>query len=162
MSREGWIAAGVGVGLGLLWLRGRSRKPTLSADPKIAELAPEARGPVSELLAQLPGARIVSARRTCAEQRALYAQGRTAPGPIVTGANGCQSWHVNGRAVDLSAPGATRATWEKLGLWWEARGGVWGGRFPNVDDPAHFEWHPGLKIQDVCPDPNLCESVVVT
>jgi hypothetical protein len=162
MSREGWIAAGVAGALGWLWWRGSSRKTPTSSDPKLSQLVPEARGPVSELLARLPGARIVSARRTCAEQRALYAQGRTAPGPVVTGANGCSSWHVLGRAVDLSAPGATRATWEKLGIWWEARGGHWGGRFKNVDDPAHFEWHPGLRISDLCPDPERCEELVVT
>jgi hypothetical protein len=39
--------------------------------------------------------------RTWAEQDALYAQGRTAPGPIVTHAPGGSSWHNFGLAVDL-------------------------------------------------------------
>lgn len=158
MSREGWIAAGIVTGIGLLFWRGSSSPRRTFSDPKLAELAPEARPHFAELLAQAPNLKIVSARRSCAEQRALYAQGRTAPGPIVTGANGCRSWHVWGRAADLS--GVSRATWEKLGIWWEARGGHWGGRFPNVDDPGHFEWHPNLRIADLCPDPSRCDEVV--
>lgn len=160
MSRAGWIAAGVSAGIGLLFLHARSPRRRRASDPKLSELAPEVREQFAELLAQAPGLRIASARRSCAEQRRLYAQGRTAPGPIVTGADGCRSWHVWGRAADLS--GASRDTLEKLGEWWEARGGVWGGRFPNVDDPGHFEYHPGLTIAQVCPDPARCDEVVVT
>jgi len=36
---------------------------------------------------------------------------------------------------------------------------VWGGRFTNVKDPGHFEWHPGIRIEDVCPDPRSCAVV---
>jgi peptidoglycan L-alanyl-D-glutamate endopeptidase CwlK len=39
--------------------------------------------------------------RTWAEQDALYAQGRTTPGAIVTHARGGFSWHNFGLAVDL-------------------------------------------------------------
>lgn len=39
--------------------------------------------------------------RTWAEQDALYAQGRTTPGEIVTHAAGGSSWHNFGMAVDL-------------------------------------------------------------
>lgn len=39
--------------------------------------------------------------RTWAEQDALYAQGRTKPGAIVTHAPGGYSWHNFGLAVDL-------------------------------------------------------------
>jgi len=102
-----------------------------------------------------------SARRTCEKQRSLYAMGRSAPGGIVTNADGCQSWHVLGRAVDINLPqGATRADYEKLGLEWESMGGHWGGRFTGLDDVGHFEWHPGVTIEEVCPDPSACESVV--
>jgi len=44
---------------------------------------------------------ILSTQRTCAEQDAIYAQGRTAPGNIVTQARGCVSWHVLSRAIDV-------------------------------------------------------------
>ena len=39
--------------------------------------------------------------RTYAEQDALYAQGRTVPGEIVTNAAAGYSWHNFGNAVDL-------------------------------------------------------------
>lgn len=45
--------------------------------------------------------RVVQGLRTIAEQDALYAQGRTAPGEIVTNAKGTQSWHCLGCAVDV-------------------------------------------------------------
>ena len=40
--------------------------------------------------------------RTWAEQDALYAQGRTTPGPIVTDAKGGESWHNYGCAADIA------------------------------------------------------------
>jgi peptidoglycan L-alanyl-D-glutamate endopeptidase CwlK len=45
--------------------------------------------------------RIISGTRTYAEQEVLYAQGRTAPGPIVTKARGGQSNHNFGIAWDI-------------------------------------------------------------
>lgn len=44
--------------------------------------------------------RVVQALRTIAEQDALFAQGRTKPGNIVTNARGGQSYHNFGLAVD--------------------------------------------------------------
>lgn len=111
-----------------------------------------------------------SGRRTCAEQFRLYASGRTAPGAIVTYANGCMSWHTLGRAVDayVITPEGRRSTsqadYEAAGRLWEsAFGGVWGGDFPGFGpggDAGHFEYHPGLKIAEVCPSPADCESAV--
>jgi peptidoglycan LD-endopeptidase CwlK len=46
--------------------------------------------------------RVVQGLRTWAEQDALFAQGRTAPGSIVTNAKGGESWHNFGCAVDLT------------------------------------------------------------
>lgn len=45
--------------------------------------------------------RVTQGLRTWAEQDALYAQGRTLPGAIVTRAKGGESWHNLGCAVDL-------------------------------------------------------------
>lgn len=101
-----------------------------------------------------------STRRTCDEQRALFRMGRDAPGDIVTNADGCTSWHVLGRAVDITIPGGARSDYEQLGLQWESMGGHWGGRFTGLDDPGHFEWHPGMTIEEVCPNPSNCESTV--
>lgn len=44
--------------------------------------------------------RVVQGLRTVAEQNALYAQGRTSPGKIVTNCRGGQSYHNFGMAVD--------------------------------------------------------------
>ena len=45
--------------------------------------------------------KLLSGTRTYAEQNALYAQGRTAKGRIVTNARGGQSWHNFGLAWDV-------------------------------------------------------------
>lgn len=103
---------------------------------------------------------ITSALRTCNKQRSLFDQGRSFPGVIVTTADGCQSWHVLGRAVDISIPGGTTADYQKLGEFWEDLGGNWGGRFSKLFDPGHFEWHPGMTIEEVCPVPDDCEASV--
>jgi peptidoglycan L-alanyl-D-glutamate endopeptidase CwlK len=46
--------------------------------------------------------RVIMTLRTLAEQDALYAQGRTAPGRVVTRARGYQSYHVWGVAADIA------------------------------------------------------------
>ncbi len=52
--------------------------------------------------------------RTFAEQDALYAQGRTKPGKIVTNACGGDSWHNYGLACDLVLDGMV----DKPGIQW--------------------------------------------
>lgn len=111
-----------------------------------------------------------SGRRSCAEQNRLYAQGRSTSGAVVTHAYGCQSWHTLGRAVDayVVTPAGTRTRsqgdYEKAGRLWEADfGGVWGGDFAGFGpggDAGHFEYHPGLKISQVCPNPSNCQTAV--
>jgi peptidoglycan L-alanyl-D-glutamate endopeptidase CwlK len=46
--------------------------------------------------------RVTQGLRTWEEQDALYAKGRTAPGPVVTNCPGGYSWHNFGMAVDLA------------------------------------------------------------
>ena len=57
----------------------------------------------NEIVANLTGNATVrfSTLRTFAEQNALYAQGRTKPGPIVTNAQAGQSYHNYGLALDI-------------------------------------------------------------
>jgi len=134
--------------------------------------------------------RIRDGIRTCQRQHQIYAQGRTAAGPVVTHAAGCQSWHVMGRAVDadpidparyraalragasedaaykaaVESPGADCGAYGVAGRIWEQLGGVWGGKwtqFGPCGDMGHFEYHPGLKIESVCPNPQQCEAVVL-
>lgn len=89
----------------------------------------------------------VQCRRTIAEQNALYAKGRTAPGAKVTNAKGGQSPHNFGLAVDLCPVGRNG------NLWWTApnalmrqladeakpSGLVPGYYFHSIHDPDHFE-----------------------
>ena len=80
-------------------------------------------------------------RRTWAEQAALYAQGRTAPGPIVTNAKAGQGYHNYGLAIDFVAmdkagqPMWKLTPWEMLGEVGEKLGLEWGGRWKKPDEP---------------------------
>lgn len=87
--------------------------------------------------------RITSAYRTCEEQDALYAQGRTAPGKIVTYARCGQSKHNHRRAFDVvelrdGKPLWENPNWELIGSLGEKAGLAWGGRWRRRDLP-HFE-----------------------
>jgi len=90
--------------------------------------------------------------RTQAEQQKLYAQGRTAPGPIVTKADGVtkRSNHQThddglGHAVDMTFLDRNgRPTWDESSPWRlygemaKALGLKWGGDWPDPDRP-HVE-----------------------
>jgi hypothetical protein len=118
------------------------------------DLTPQTAQKIDELLrfADKNGisASVVSTRRSCAEQNAIYAGGAG----VVTEARGCQSWHVWGRAADLHIDGPSSG-YAVLGAEWKRMGGKWGGDF-SFGDLGHFEWHPGLTIEDVCPDQSYC------
>lgn len=101
--------------------------------------------------------RLVSGRRSCAEQAANWAKGRTAPGPIVTDAKGCRSWHVQGRAVDVAFPPSMgSAPYRHLGAIANQYGGKWGIKVQGGIDFPHIEYHPGMTIETDCPDAENC------
>ena len=106
-------------------------------------------------------------RRTCARQQQIFQQGRTSSGSIVTHADGCNSWHVLGRAIDsdiveaASGRAAGEALYRVAGELWKGLGGRWGGDFVGFPDIGHFEWHPGLSISEVCPLPAACSDKMV-
>ncbi|ELS9139459.1 N-acetylmuramoyl-L-alanine amidase family protein [Listeria monocytogenes] len=86
--------------------------------------------------------------RSKTEQNALYAQGRTKPGSIVTNAKGGQSNHNFGVAVDLclySSDGkkviweSTTSRWKKVVAAMKAEGFKWGGDWKSFKDYPHFE-----------------------
>lgn len=141
------------------------------ASASLSDLIPAARAAVEALIARADSVgittRVVSTLRTCAEQRQLYAQGRTAPGNVVTYADGCRSWHVWGRAADLLvvnddgsiAPGSD-SRYDTLGSIAKSVGLGWGGNFPGFRDAGHFEYRGGHSITEVCPDPDRCEELV--
>jgi peptidoglycan L-alanyl-D-glutamate endopeptidase CwlK len=97
-----------------------------------------------------------SGRRSAAEQAALYAQGRTKPGRIVTNADGSpgrESLHQLGRALDcafVDDPNTekietwdSRQPWDLYGLMAEKLGLRWGGRWTRISDRPHIELPPG-------------------
>lgn len=84
---------------------------------------------------------ITDTLRTQAEQDALYAQGRTTPGVIVTSCRYPRSLHNWGCAFDFCRNEKGReyddtdSFFERCGNIAEALGLVWGGNFSNPDRP---------------------------
>ena len=91
--------------------------------------------------------KVISGTRTYDEQNALYEQGRTKPGSIVTNARGGYSNHNFGIAFDIGvfeggryvkespAYKAVGALGMKLGL-------DWGGSWRTISDEPHFQLRP--------------------
>src|SRR5438105_5154353 len=72
------------------------------SEARLVEVHPILSQRVHNLAAQLDfPLRVTQGIRTVAQQDALYAQGRTQPGPIVTNAKGTESLHVLGCACDV-------------------------------------------------------------
>lgn len=100
---------------------------------------------------------ITSTYRDHESQNALYAQGRTTKGNIVTNAKGGQSmhnWRVafdvvplrNGKPVwDTRDP-----VWARIGALGESVGLEWSGRWAGrLKETAHFQYTGGLTIADL-------------
>lgn len=98
---------------------------------------------------------IYSTYRDGASQDALYAQGRTKPGKIVTNAKAGQSYHNWRCAFDFVPIVAGKARWddkeayakcgniaESIGLEWAGR---WTGKFKET---AHCQFSGGLTLAD--------------
>jgi len=105
---------------------------------------------------------ITQGYRSIAEQDALYAQGRTKPGKIVTNARGGYSNHNFGVAIDfaiLLPPDGKQVSWDMLRDgnangrrdWDEAveiakqLGFTWGGDWKSFVDTPHFEMTFGIS-----------------
>lgn len=114
--------------------------------------------------------RIAYTLRTDAEQAALYAKGRTAPGKIVTNAKPGWSWHNWALAFDIvlikdtngdgtfdkaswetnvDFDGDGKAEWAEIVHLAKAFGWEWGGDFKSFPDYPHFQKTFGLTIRDL-------------
>jgi peptidoglycan L-alanyl-D-glutamate endopeptidase CwlK len=126
----------------------------------------------SEICDRLKGrafCRFLFTLRTFAEQDALYAQGRTKPGKIVTKAPGGSSFHNYGLAIDIVLIVDTNkdgkydtAQWDiksdfdgdKVADWMEVvqvfkeHGWEWGGDWKFVDYP-HFQKTFGKSVREL-------------
>jgi peptidoglycan L-alanyl-D-glutamate endopeptidase CwlK len=97
---------------------------------------------------------VTSVYRSIEEQNAIYAQGRTVPGAIVTNAKGGQSFHNWKVAFDIVPVIAGKAIWNDDALWSKlgqigtSVGLEWGGSWQNFKDLPHFQFVAGYSFQD--------------
>jgi peptidoglycan LD-endopeptidase CwlK len=118
----------------------------------IATLLPAAQRAARALLAAAndgrlgPGifVKVIAGTRTYAEQDALYAQGRTTPGPIVTDAPAGYSNHNFGIAFDVGAFNGgvyldDSPIYAQVGALGRSQGLEWGGDFVSFPDEPHFQ-----------------------
>jgi peptidoglycan L-alanyl-D-glutamate endopeptidase CwlK len=140
-------------------------------ETNIATLTPNTQAAARKFLAaiaesnRLPSGytvEIISGTRTYAEQEALYQQGRTTPGRIVTNAGPGYSNHNFGIAFDLGLfddrgkyiddlPDDEPARWSErdvsklyrsLAPIGRSLGLQWGGDWESIDDEPHWELNP--------------------
>ena len=142
----------------------RTETALATLDPKAAAIFREFIGD-AVALADKSGCQYIaiSGNRTYAEQDALYAKGRTAPGAKVTNAKGGQSNHNFGIALDfgvfqggkylddgtpeqqLKAARIHRAIGTALA---ERHKLEWGGTWKGITDEPHFEIKTGLTLAE--------------
>jgi len=97
---------------------------------------------------------ITSTYRNAESQNALYAQGRTTAGKIVTNARGGQSYHNWRVAFDFVPLVHGKAQWSdvktftKCGEIAEKVGLEWAGRWVKFKELAHCQFTNGLKLSD--------------
>lgn len=96
---------------------------------------------------------ITSTYRDNESQDALYAQGRTKPGKIVTKAKGGQSWHNYRCAVDVvpllnGKPNwnTKDPVWQKIGQLGKEAGLEWAGDWTKFKEMAHFQYTGGATM----------------
>lgn len=145
--------------------------------PRAQLLHPKIREEVIQLIAkaecQLPAniaVRVVQGLRTIDEQNALYAQGRTKPGNIVTNARGGSSYHNYGLAIDFAIlvdkdgngtydelswdikkdnDKDGTADWLEVVKVFEAAGWSWGGKWASIKDYPHLQKTFGYTWQQL-------------
>ena len=117
----------------------------------IATLLPEVRPLARALVHKAAGMgiqiRVISGFRTYEEQAALYAQGRTAPGRVVTNARPGYSNHNFGIAFDVGVFEGSRYLGESpkykaVGALGMDIGLEWGGSWKTLVDEPHFQLRP--------------------
>lgn len=98
---------------------------------------------------------VTSTYRDMESQAALYAQGRTTPGKIVTKARPGQSFHNyrvaldvvplrNGKPIwDTKDP-----VWQQIGIIGKACGLEWAGDWKSFKEFPHFQYTGGLTLAD--------------
>ena len=127
------------------------------SERNLATLVPAAQAAARKFMAEATArmeeyglaVRIIGGTRTYAEQNALYAQGRSAPGPVVTNARGGFSNHNFGIAWDIGLFEGTKYLEESryyetcalIGL----SQGLDCGAFWKFEDGPHYQLNTGLN-----------------
>ena len=97
---------------------------------------------------------VTSTYRDIESQNALYAQGRTSPGKIVTKAKGGQSFHNYRVAFDFVPLVNGKPCWDdeelfkKCGGIAEEVGLEWAGNWVSFKEMAHCQYTGGLDLAD--------------
>jgi len=120
-------------------------------ESSIATLVPDVQ-PMARALVQKAAAngiqiKIISGTRSYAEQDALYAKGRTAPGAKVTNARAGYSNHNFGIAFDIGVFAGAKyqpdsPKYKAVGLLGVELGLEWGGNWTSIVDQPHFQLRP--------------------
>jgi peptidoglycan L-alanyl-D-glutamate endopeptidase CwlK len=132
---------------------------TLNAE-RLAPLMPELITKAQQMIAAAaPEVTVLVTQglRTYAEQDALYAEGRTAPGKIVTNARGGQSNHNFGTAYDvvpIDANGqpiwnTSDSAWSTIETIGKGLGLEWGGDFTSIHDIPHWQLTGGVSLAEM-------------
>jgi peptidoglycan L-alanyl-D-glutamate endopeptidase CwlK len=123
----------------------------------LADLIPQAKERVEKFIELCKNAGIdlliTSTYRDIESQNALYSQGRTTVGKIVTNAKGGDSYHNYRCAVDVvplinGKPDwdSSSPIWSKLGKLGKEAGLEWAGDWRSFREFAHFQYTSGLVI----------------
>lgn len=102
---------------------------------------------------------VTSTYRDSESQNALYAQGRTKPGAIVTNAKAGQSFHnwkvafdivplQNGKPVWGNSNDKDKELWYKVGAIGVSVGLEWAGNWKKFPEFPHFQYTGGLTLHD--------------
>lgn len=99
---------------------------------------------------------VTSTFRDFESQDKLFAQGRTAPGKIVTNARGGESFHNYRCALDVVPLVAGKPDWDgshpiwaEVGRIGEECGLEWAGKWVHFKELAHFQYTGGLSLNDL-------------
>jgi peptidoglycan L-alanyl-D-glutamate endopeptidase CwlK len=104
---------------------------------------------------------ITSTYRDHESQAALYAQGRTKAGQVVTNAKPGQSFHNYRIAFDFAPIVNGKVPWKDLVLFLECGeigesvGLEWAGRWRKFKEYAHFQYTGGLTLKDLQADKQI-------
>ncbi|MGO4531936.1 M15 family metallopeptidase [Paenibacillus sp. 2TAF8] len=173
-SLRNWIIATMILSVVYVWLQQKGDLGELWQEETIPEPLPitglhpvvaESEGVLVRMAARR-GIKVVITHgyRSEAEQDALFAQGRSSSGNIVTNARGGESYHNYGLAIDfaLRTPGGEivwdmerddngngKADWMEVVDLAKELGFTWGGDWTNFPDYPHLQMDFGLSIRDL-------------